>query len=67
MPDPYARIASADAALQVRLVTVLELRAAEPQQRAMLGAYLSEIQLSDSAIALDAGCGTGAVADATAQ
>jgi ubiquinone/menaquinone biosynthesis C-methylase UbiE len=67
MPDPYAHIASADAALQARLATVLELRAAEPQQRAMLGAYLSEIHLSDSAIALDAGCGTGAVTRVLAE
>jgi ubiquinone/menaquinone biosynthesis C-methylase UbiE len=67
MPDPYASIASADAALQARLAAVLELRAAEPQQRAMLDAYLSEVPLPDSAIVLDAGCGTGAVARALAQ
>src|SRR5262245_34824513 len=62
MPDPYASIAAADAALQERLATVLELRASEPQQQAMLDAYLSEVRLPDSARALDAGCGTGAVA-----
>jgi ubiquinone/menaquinone biosynthesis C-methylase UbiE len=67
MPDPYASIASADPALQARLAAVLELRAAEPQQRAMLDAYLSEVQLPASAIVLDAGCGTGAVARAIAQ
>ena len=67
MPDPYAFIASADAELQARLAAVLELRAAEPQQRAMLDAYLSEVQLPDPAIVLDAGCGTGAVARALAQ
>jgi len=61
MPDPYASIASADPALQAQLADVLELRAAEPQQRAMLDAYLSEIRLPSSAIALDVGCGTGAV------
>jgi ubiquinone/menaquinone biosynthesis C-methylase UbiE len=33
----------------------------------MLGAYLSEIHLSDSAIALDAGCGTGAVTRVLAE
>ena len=62
MPDTYASIASADATLQERLSTVLELRATDSQQRAMLNAYLSEVQLPDSAIALDVGCGTGAVA-----
>ena len=67
MPDPYASIASADAALQARLAAVLELRAADPQQRAMLDAYLAEVELPPSAIVLDAGCGTGAVARALAQ
>jgi ubiquinone/menaquinone biosynthesis C-methylase UbiE len=67
MPDPYASIASADAKLQTRLADVLELRAAEPQQRAMLDAYLADVQLPASAIVLDAGCGTGAVARVLAQ
>ena len=61
MPDPYASIADADVALQSRLASVLELRAAEPQQRAMLDSYLAEISLPESARALDVGCGTGAV------
>ena len=67
MPDPYAHIASADVDLQARLAAVLELRAADPQQRAMLDAYLSEVRLPDSAIALDVGCGTGAVTRALAE
>lgn len=67
MPDPYASIASADAALQTRLAAVLELRAADPQQRAMLDAYLSDVQLPDSAVVLDAGCGTGAITRVLAQ
>ncbi|HEY6676670.1 MAG TPA: methyltransferase domain-containing protein [Terrimicrobium sp.] len=61
MPDPYASIAQADEALQARLADVLELRAADPQQRAMIDAYLSELELPDDAIALEVGCGTGAV------
>jgi ubiquinone/menaquinone biosynthesis C-methylase UbiE len=65
--DPYASIASADAALQARLAAVLELRAAEPQHRAMLDAYLADLELPPSAIVLDAGCGTGAVARVIAQ
>jgi ubiquinone/menaquinone biosynthesis C-methylase UbiE len=67
MPDPYASIASADAKLQARLAAVLELRAAEAQQRAMLEAYLAEVELPASALVLDVGCGTGAVARALAQ
>jgi hypothetical protein len=40
MSDPYASIAQADEALQVKLAEVLELRAADPQQRTMIDAYL---------------------------
>jgi ubiquinone/menaquinone biosynthesis C-methylase UbiE len=61
MPDPYASIAQADEALQARLADVLELRAADPQQRAMIHAYLSELELPQNATALEVGCGTGAV------
>ena len=61
MPDPYASIAQADEALQAKLAEVLELRAADPQQRAMIDAYLSELELPNDAIALEVGCGTGAV------
>jgi ubiquinone/menaquinone biosynthesis C-methylase UbiE len=67
MPDPYASIGSADAELQGRLAAVLELRAAEPEQRAMLNAYVAELQLPHSAIALDIGCGTGAVTRVLAE
>jgi ubiquinone/menaquinone biosynthesis C-methylase UbiE len=61
MPDPYATIADADPSLQHRLSDVLELRASDPQQQAMLRAYLSEIELPHGAKALEIGCGTGAV------
>ena len=61
MPDPYATIARADEALQARLAAVLELRAADPQQRAMLDSYLAELELPRDAAALEVGCGTGAV------
>jgi ubiquinone/menaquinone biosynthesis C-methylase UbiE len=67
MPDPYASIAQADKEIQTRLADVLELRAADPQQRAMLNAYLSELQLPNAAIALDVGCGTGAVSRILAE
>ena len=67
VPDPYAFISKADDAVQARLAGVLELRAADPQQRAMLNAYLSEIALPREAIALDVGCGTGAVTRVLAE
>ena len=51
MPDPYASIGQADEGMQARLANVLEVRAADPQQRAMLEAYLSELQLPDAAVA----------------
>jgi ubiquinone/menaquinone biosynthesis C-methylase UbiE len=61
VPDVYATISEADAATQERLATILELRAADPQQRAMLNAYLSQIELGPAARVLEIGCGTGAV------
>jgi ubiquinone/menaquinone biosynthesis C-methylase UbiE len=67
MPDPYATIAIAESVLQQRLADVLELRARDPQQRAMLRAYLSEIELPPAARALEIGCGTGAVCRALVE
>jgi ubiquinone/menaquinone biosynthesis C-methylase UbiE len=61
MPDVYATIADADLGTQDRLAGILELRAADPQQRAMLETYLGEIELPASASVLEIGCGTGAV------
>ena len=67
MSDPYATIADADASLQERLADVLELRARDAQQQAMLRAYLSEIELPQDARALEIGCGTGAVSRALVE
>jgi arsenite methyltransferase len=61
MPDPYASIAQAAEALQARLADVLELRAADSQHRAMIDAYLSEVEVPNNASAMEVGCGTGAV------
>jgi ubiquinone/menaquinone biosynthesis C-methylase UbiE len=61
MADPYAAIAEADESVQVRLAEVLDLRASDPQQRAMLHDYLSALELGSPARALDVGCGTGSV------
>jgi ubiquinone/menaquinone biosynthesis C-methylase UbiE len=67
MPDPYASIADAEPSIQRRLADVLELRAADPQQRAMLRAHLSQLDLPPGARALEIGCGTGAVSRALVQ
>ena len=62
MPDVYASIESAEEAVQERLAEVLELRAADAAQQAMLEDYLAELPLPDRARVLEVGCGTGAVA-----
>ena len=67
MPDPYTTISDAELSLQDRLSYVLELRAADPQQKEMLRAYLSEIELPQGAGALEVGCGTGAVSRTLAE
>ncbi len=46
VPDVYAAIAEVDPAIVTRLTDVLEHRAAEPQQRVMLRAYLLDIALA---------------------
>jgi ubiquinone/menaquinone biosynthesis C-methylase UbiE len=61
MTDPYASIARAAESLQIQLADVLELRAADPQQRAMAERYLAEVELPKGARVLEVGCGTGAV------
>lgn len=61
MADVYSTIADADVEVQERLAGVLELRAADLQQRDMLKTYLADIEFPKSADVLDAGCGTGAV------
>jgi SAM-dependent methyltransferase len=43
------------------ILTVLELRAADPQQRSRLNTYLADADIPQSARVLEVGCGTGAV------
>ena len=66
MPDVYATIGSADRQTQERLAASLELRASDEQQRAIVGAYLSDLETSGSMTVLDVGCGTGFVTRAAA-
>ena len=51
MPDLYAMIAEVDVATQERLAGILELRAADPHQRAIRDAYLAEIASRELATA----------------
>ena len=66
MSDPYASIQT-DTQVQERLAIVLELRAADAQQRAMLDCYLTDFNLQNEARVLDIGCGTGAIARVLAR
>lgn len=61
MPDVYATITEADAAVLEQLAAVLELRAADPQQREMREAYLWDVDFPPNARVVEVGCGTGAV------
>lgn len=61
MPDIYAKVTEAPAQILLGLISALELRAADPQQRAMVQAYLADAALPHGARVLEVGCGTGAV------
>jgi SAM-dependent methyltransferase len=61
MPDVYAKVRDAHPRVLEHLMTALELRAADPQQRAMLLAYLTDATFPEAARVLEVGCGTGPV------
>jgi ubiquinone/menaquinone biosynthesis C-methylase UbiE len=67
VPDVYARITEVDPAVVERIGQILELRAADEQQRAMREEYLAEIAFPDHARVLEVGCGQGPVARALAS
>ncbi len=61
MPDLYAEITKVDPEVLQILINALEMRAADPQQKAMREKYLSWVNFPEAARVLDAGCGTGAI------
>jgi ubiquinone/menaquinone biosynthesis C-methylase UbiE len=61
MADVYATITEADDATQELMADVLELRAADPQQRVMLETYIAGVELEPGSRVVEIGCGTGAV------
>jgi SAM-dependent methyltransferase len=61
MPDIYSKVTEAPSKILAGLMTALELRAADPQQQAMLRTYLTDAALPQGARVLEVGCGTGAV------
>jgi ubiquinone/menaquinone biosynthesis C-methylase UbiE len=59
MPDVWSGISDLDAATQLRLADILELRGADPQQQAMRTTFLDDILFAPDARVLELGCGTG--------
>jgi ubiquinone/menaquinone biosynthesis C-methylase UbiE len=66
MADVYSVITQVDPAVIEIVGDAMELRAADPQQQAMLAAYLADVDLPQAASVLEIGCGTGAIARALA-
>jgi ubiquinone/menaquinone biosynthesis C-methylase UbiE len=67
MADIYAHITTVAPGVQEQIATILDLRAADPQQRAMRRAYWSEIGFPENARVLEVGCGPGPVTRALAE
>ena len=67
MPDIYTRVTEAAPPILEGLMTALELRAADPQLRAMLTATLTDAALPEGSRVLEVGCGTGAITRVVAQ
>ena len=67
MPDVYVTITEAEPAVVEGLVDILELRAADPQQREMREAYFADIGFPAAARVAEVGCGPGPVARALAS
>lgn len=62
MTDVYAAITHADPATLEKLGDAMEISAADEQHRAMVEAYLADLDLTSGARVLEVGCGTGAIA-----
>jgi ubiquinone/menaquinone biosynthesis C-methylase UbiE len=67
MPDVYATIQGQPREVVETIASALDVRAASPQQRAMLGSYLANIGFPSAARVVDIGCGTGPVTEVLAH
>src|SRR5215472_6374847 len=67
MADIYAHISTVAPDVQEQIAAILDLRAADPQQRAMREAYWSAIGFPKNARVLEVGCGPGPVTRALAE
>lgn len=61
MPDAYSNITTAEPAVVRVLINAMELRAADPQQRAIRERFLSDVAFAEASRVLEAGCGSGAI------
>jgi len=62
VPDVYSIITELDDTTLERVATAMESSAADPQHRVMVSAYLSDLDVAESARVVEVGCGTGAIA-----
>lgn len=67
MGDVYANIQQQSREIVETIAQAMEVRAASPQQRAMLERYLSDIAFPDKARVLEIGCGSGPIAEVLSQ
>lgn len=63
MSDPYSDLASQEVALQERIADAMEARCLEPAQKEIRESYLSGLDLSAGAYAVELGSGTGHVTE----
>ncbi|MER8765972.1 MULTISPECIES: methyltransferase domain-containing protein [unclassified Mesorhizobium] len=61
MPDVYAQITTADPAVVAVLINAMELRAADPRQKAIRHSFFSSIDFPERARVLEGGCGSGPI------
>lgn len=61
MPDVYAAITEVDPATLEQVANAMEVSATDPQQQAMVTAYLADVAVAPGARVLEIGCGTGAI------
>jgi len=66
MADPFQNVSAAGEAFIAAFTTQLEVRAAEPAMRAIVEAYLDDVDWSGVSLAVELGCGTGPIARAMA-
>jgi ubiquinone/menaquinone biosynthesis C-methylase UbiE len=62
VPDVYSIITDIEPAVVEQLATAMELSAADPQHRAMVEAYLAELDLRPGTRVVELGAGSGAIA-----